>query len=96
MYLVFALIFEVIFAVESVKKRMFAKFTRVTRPTILFSKRGIVETLKAKKEYVPPVALFVGISALCFQVAVLYPWHAELSHQFATLEVRIRNSVIFY
>jgi hypothetical protein len=36
--------------------------------------------------YVPLVSTAIGLVALCFQVFVLYPWHAELSSQFADLQ----------
>ena len=53
--------------------------------------RSIVTHLKTKvaehRDHIPPFALVVGISALCFQIAVLYPWHEELSVQFIEVQV---------
>ncbi len=34
-------------------------------------------------KWLPLVALIIGIFALTFQITVLYPWHEELSKQFA-------------
>lgn len=38
---------------------------------------------------VPIYGAIVGTCALCFQVAVLYPWHHELSDQFEEVQVPI-------
>jgi hypothetical protein len=38
---------------------------------------------------VPKLGVIIGLSALCFQIGVLYPWHIELSQEFAALEVYI-------
>ena len=35
--------------------------------------------------WIPRVSLFIGICAFCFQVFVLYPWHIELSNEFAKI-----------
>lgn len=40
-----------------------------------------------RREQVPTYALIIGSSALCFQVAVLFPWHEKLSEEFDALEV---------
>lgn len=42
-----------------------------------------------RREQVPTYALIIGSCALCFQVAVLFPWHEKLSEEFEALEVRI-------
>ena len=34
----------------------------------------------------PFVPIVIGTIALCFQIFVLYPWHIELSSQFADLQ----------
>lgn len=36
--------------------------------------------------WLPLVSVCIGTFALCFQVFVLYPWHLELSSQFAELQ----------
>ena len=36
-------------------------------------------------KYLPILALILSICALTFQVTVLYPWHEELSREFAKL-----------
>lgn len=35
--------------------------------------------------WVPIVSTSIGVFALCFQVFVLYPWHLQLSAEFASL-----------
>jgi len=35
--------------------------------------------------WIPRISLFIGLCAFCFQVFVLYPWHIELSNEFAKL-----------
>ena len=35
--------------------------------------------------WVPIVSTSIGVFALCFQVFVLYPWHLQLSSEFASL-----------
>ena len=34
----------------------------------------------------PIVSVCIGTFALCFQVFVLYPWHLQLSSQFADMQ----------
>ena len=43
-----------------------------------------------RRENVPIGALIVGLSAFCFQVFVLFPWHYELSEQIDALEVQTK------
>lgn len=43
-------------------------------------------------KWVPRISLIVGICAFIFQVTVLYPWHLELSEQFAALSKLVKNS----
>ncbi len=49
----------------------------------------------AKREHVPTYALVIGSCALCFQVAVLYPWHLKLSEQFEELQVIFSHFYVF-
>lgn len=42
--------------------------------------------------WIPRLSLFIGLCAFCFQVFVLYPWHEELSKEFAKLAAQIKNS----
>lgn len=35
--------------------------------------------------WIPRLSLFIGLCAFIFQVTVLYPWHLELSQEFAKL-----------
>jgi hypothetical protein len=46
-------------------------------------KKASREALLAK--WVPRISLIVGLCAFLFQVTVLYPWHLELSQEFAKL-----------
>lgn len=34
----------------------------------------------------PIISVCIGTFALCFQVFVLYPWHLQLSSEFANLQ----------
>ena len=43
-------------------------------------------------KWVPRISLIVGLCAFIFQVTVLYPWHLELSEQFAALAKSVKNS----
>ena len=42
--------------------------------------------------WVPRISLLVGLCAFIFQVTVLYPWHLELSEQFAKLSAQVKNA----
>jgi hypothetical protein len=46
-------------------------------------KKASREALLAK--WIPRISLIVGLCAFLFQVTVLYPWHLELSQEFAKL-----------
>ncbi len=52
--------------------------------------RSAREAFLAK--WVPRISLIVGLCAFIFQVTVLYPWHLELSEQFAALAKSVKNS----
>lgn len=41
--------------------------------------------------YFPVVGVAVGLTALAFQVLVLFPWHETLSKDFSALEVSIKS-----
>lgn len=43
------------------------------------------ETTRPPLWWVPVVSTSIGVLALCFQVFVLYPWHLQLSSEFASL-----------
>jgi hypothetical protein len=36
-------------------------------------------------KWIPRISLVVGLCAFIFQITVLYPWHLELSQEFAKL-----------
>jgi len=40
-------------------------------------------------KYIPLISLCIGMTAFLFQILVLYPWHLELSADFAKLASRI-------
>jgi len=42
--------------------------------------------------WVPRLSLVIGLCAFIFQVAVLYPWHLELSQEFAKLAAQVKNA----
>ena len=37
-------------------------------------------------KWVPVVSVLIGLTALGFQVFVLFPWHVQLSNEFAELQ----------
>ena len=37
-------------------------------------------------KWVPVASTCIGVFALCFQIFVLYPWHLQLSAEFASLQ----------
>ncbi len=43
-------------------------------------------------KWLPRVSLIIAICAFVFQVTVLYPWHLDLSAQFAELAKAVKNS----
>jgi hypothetical protein len=43
-------------------------------------------------KWIPRISLIIGICAFIFQVTVLYPWHLELSEEFAALAKLVKNS----
>ena len=43
-------------------------------------------------KWIPRISLIIGICAFLFQVTVLYPWHLELSQEFANLAKLVKNS----
>lgn len=61
-------------------------FTRLTQQVVAktrnFSTKKVVN-----RENVAYLGAFIGFSALSFQVAVLHPYHTELSDQFAGIQV---------
>lgn len=42
-------------------------------------------------EWLPLLSFLIAICAFTFQVTVLYPWHLELSRDFAKLAARIHR-----
>ena len=55
----------------------------------LVSEKPSVSELLAR--WVPRFSLFVGLCAFIFQVTVLYPWHLELSGEFAKLAEAVKK-----
>jgi len=55
----------------------------------LTSEKPSVSDLLAR--WVPRLSLFVGLCAFIFQVTVLYPWHLELSSEFAKLAEAVKK-----
>ena len=43
-------------------------------------------------KWVPRISLIVGLCTFIFQVVVLYPWHLELSAEFAKLAAAVKNA----
>ena len=42
-------------------------------------------------KWIPRISLIIGLCALIFQLTVLYPWHLELSAEFAKLAASIKK-----
>jgi len=38
------------------------------------------------------LSLIIGLCAFIFQVTVLYPWHLELSQEFAKLAAQVKKA----
>ena len=49
-------------------------------------------TMDMVNKWVPRISLIIGLCAFLFQITVLYPWHLELSAEFAKLAASIKNS----
>lgn len=43
-------------------------------------------------EWLPLISLCIGCCAFLFQIIVLYPWHLDLSEQFAKLAEKCQSS----
>lgn len=43
-------------------------------------------------EYLPLFSFCIGVCAFLFQITVLYPWHIELSQEFAKLAEKCQGS----
>ena len=43
-------------------------------------------------KWLPRVSLIIAICAFLFQVTVLYPWHLDLSKQFAELAKSVKGA----
>jgi hypothetical protein len=43
-------------------------------------------------KWIPRISLLVGLCAFLFQITVLYPWHQELSEEFAKLASLVKNA----
>lgn len=69
-------------------------FQRVQKATTNFTATRKFNTENVwARENVPFYGALVGVTALCFQISVLYPWHHELSTQFTEIQV---NRIFFY
>jgi hypothetical protein len=44
-------------------------------------------------KWIPRISLIVGLCAFLFQVTVLYPWHLELSKEFANLTKLVNKTI---
>jgi hypothetical protein len=42
--------------------------------------------------WIPRLSLIIGLCAFIFQITVLYPWHLELSQEFAKLAAQVKNA----
>lgn len=68
--------------------RFRTSFKTAVGSTFKQQKRNIFNAEKPfSKENIPFYGAAVGITALSFQVMVLYPWHEELSTQFSAIQV---------
>lgn len=46
---------------------------------------------KMISKWLPRIAFIIGLCAFLFQITVLYPWHVELSNEFATLAKSVKK-----
>jgi hypothetical protein len=51
-------------------------------------KQSMQDTLA---KWIPRLSLIIGLCAFLFQVTVLYPWHLELSADFAKLAASVKK-----
>lgn len=49
------------------------------------------EVPRPKDKIFPIISVCIGTFALCFQLFVLYPWHLQLSSEFASLQASCIN-----
>ena len=47
-----------------------------------------------ESKWLPRFSALVGLTALLFQTTILYPWHRELSLEFAKLSLEVLNKTI--
>jgi formate-dependent nitrite reductase membrane component NrfD len=59
----------------------------------LFKRCKEEEELEKSKvwKYLPFIAFCIGLTALCFQITVLYPWHNDLSVKLDELAKMVRK-----
>lgn len=48
----------------------------------------------SESKWLPRFSALVGLTALLFQTTILYPWHRELSQEFAKLSMEVLNKTI--
>jgi hypothetical protein len=60
--------------------------------TFLVSGRRETEWDRTLSKWIPRIALIISICAFIFQTTVLYPWHLELSAEFAQLAAQVKNA----
>ena len=60
--------------------------------SLLVKKSEAPRTLESR--WLPRFAALVGLTALLFQTTILYPWHRELSLEFAKLSLEVLNKTV--
>lgn len=69
---------------------MFGRYFK-SKPFVAATTQQVRRLFNAKdpldRANIPVYGAMVGVTALCFQIAVLYPWHHELSEQFEEIQV---------
>ena len=48
----------------------------------------------APPQWLPRFSALIGLAAFLFQTTILYPWHRELSLEFAKLSLEVLNKTI--
>jgi len=61
----------------------------------LFHKCKEEEEMEKSKiwKYLPFIAFTIGLTALCFQITVLYPWHNDLSRDLNSFQQTITKQL---
>ena len=66
----------------------------ITRMPALCAKAEVEQDGIFRRKNLPVFGVAIGLTALFFQVFILYPWHEVLRDDFSTLEVKIQHPLL--